>query len=209
MMLQRLGAIYLALFAAFSLMWYATLTSAAPPAAPALEVEDAPPVSEAELVTPVAREPLRAVVLPAQPPASPDWTPIAEQIFNALALALVAWVVRLVGPALLRAGDWIGQRAAAEDLLRDEKMAGLSRMIAVQALDWSLGRLGYTRADLKDVRIRHTVFEFAAGFVHEQWPEIWKWVDQNKNGQIDWFESATAAGLPPVEHALKGAAPAA
>lgn len=137
-----------------------------------------------------------------------DWTNIASTLLNAAALGLVAWVVKLVGPAVLHAGAWVGQRAAAEDLLRDDKMMAISKRLGALGLDLALGRLGYTREDLKDLRIRNAAFDFVATFVHEQWPEVWLWVDKNKNGQIDWFESSQSAEIPPVDHSITARAPA-
>ncbi len=207
--MKRLAAFYAAMFAAF-FIFFATQLAAQdrPPVETAIE---APALTEAEFKAPPA--PVRAAVVPVPDAGGgSDWTSIADQVFNAAALGLIGWIIRLIGPALLRASDWIGQRAAAEDLLRDEKMAGLSKMVGAFALDLALGRLGYTRADLKDVRIRNAALSMAAEFVREQWPEIWKWVDKDKNGQIDWFEATAANDLPPVDHAkaaLAGGAPAA
>jgi hypothetical protein len=107
---------------------------------------------------------------------------------------------------VLKAADLIGQRAAAQDLLRDEKMTAVSQTVGKLALDWSLGKLGYARDDLRDVKVRHAVFSFAAQFAREQWPEVVKWIDQNNNGQIDWLEATQAGGLPPVEHVAKAPA---
>lgn len=202
----------LAAFAAFTIFlfsFYSWLAVAAPPAQlPPVEVSAAQPaIGEADFaVTPVPPPaPVHAGLT--APDTGSDWEPVADQVFNALALALIGWLVRLLSPTILRIGDWIGHRAAAEDLLRDEKMIQLSKIVAMQGLDLALGRMGYTRADLKDVRIRNSVLNFTATFIREQWPEIWKWVDKDQNGQIDWFESQTAGALPAVDHtALRQAA---
>lgn len=196
-------------FVGFALFFYSWLAVAAPPPvevtsmpAPAVETDFAPAVP-APLVT-------QPVVVPA-PASRSDWEPYADQVFYALVLGLVGWVVKLVAPTVIKIGDWVGQRAAAEELIKDEKMNALSKALAVQALDFALGRLGYTRADLRDVRIRNSAGQIAAEFIHAQWPQVWAWVDQNKNGQIDWLESHNATQLPPVDHALtmKQSAPAA
>ncbi len=178
-----------ALFAAFTISFISLITVAA--------FADVSPVSDRDLVAaaaPALAAPVQAVLAS----TGNDWTGIADQVFNALALTLVGWLLRIVSPAALRFGDWVGQRAAVEDLVRDEKMAALAKFVGDQALSLALGRLGYTREDLKDLRIRNAVFDYAANFVREQWPEIWTWVDQNKNGQIDYFEATTAHTLPPV-----------
>ena len=195
-MLKRFTATMLAAFVAVLFVFYATLTSAAPAPGEAPFSIDQPALTEAEFVAlpRPARTPQGAA-----PASSSDWKPIADQVFNALAFALVGWLLRIVSPIALRFGDWIGHRAEIEDLLRDDRRAALAKIVGEQALNLALGRLGYTREDLKDVRIRNAVFDFAARFVHDQWPEIWKWVDQNHNGQIDYFEAVTAERLPPVD----------
>jgi len=186
--------------AAFALLC-ATLTLVPLAAAQSLDSgpADQPGITEAELRAPP--EPVHIPLARAQTIAddASDWTPIADQLFNALALALVGWLLRIVSPIALRFGDWIGHRAEIEDLVRDDRQAALAKIVGEQALNLALGRLGCAREDLKDVRIRNAVFDFAARFVHDQWPEIWKWVDQNHNGQIDYFEAVTAERLPPVD----------
>lgn len=164
--------------------------------------ETPPPLAEAEVtftappVAAPAHRPVRAALVPV---SNSDWTPMVDQVFTAIGLGLVGWIVRIITPMALRFGDWIGQRAAIEDLLRDERMSALAKMVGDQALNLALGRLGYTRDDLKDLRVRNSVFDYAAKYAHEQWPEVWKWVDQNHNGQIDFFEAVTAHSLPPIE----------
>lgn len=199
---NRLTAAAVAAFAAFAMFFYSWLAVAAPPPvevasmpAPAVEADFAPSAAAAALVQP----PPAAVPVPA---SRTDWEPYADQVFYALVLGLVGWIVKLVAPTVVKIGDWVGQRAAAEELIKDEKMNALSRALAVQALDFALGRLGYTRADLRDVRIRNSAGQIAADFIHAQWPQVWAWVDQNKNGQIDWLESHNATALPPVDHGL-------
>jgi hypothetical protein len=166
----------------------------------------AQPTTDAELLR-IAAEPTNAVAAVAAT-APNDWTAIADQIFNALALALVALVVKIVSPVALKAGDWLGQRSAVEEILADNRMMETSEKLGRVGLDLALGRLGYTREDLKDVRIRNAAFSFAATFVKDQWPEVWTWVDKNHNGQIDWLESLTARDLPPVDHNIAAKAPA-
>ncbi len=167
------------------------------------------PVTDAELASQPAAAPRLPVLTVAAPTSSTDWAPIADQIFNALALAVVAWIVKLISPVALKAGDWLGQRAAVEEVLTDNRMMETSERLGRIGLDLALGRLGYTREDLKDVRIRNAAFSFAATFVHEQWPEVWSWVDKNHNGQIDWLEALVAKDLPPVDHNIAAKAPAA
>lgn len=161
--------------------------------------ETLPPITESAVTyqaAPAARPIMRAAVVPV---SNTDWTPMVDQVFTAVGLGLVGWLVRIITPMALRFGDWIGQRAAIEDLLRDERMSALAKMVGEQALNLALGRLGYTRDDLKDLRVRNSVFDYAAKYAHEQWPEVWKWIDQNHNGQIDYFEAVTAHALPPID----------
>ena len=211
--MKRAFAVLAGTFAAFFVLFWLSFVAFADPPAPRemAFLQDQPAIAEGDFASqPAAAPRVLAAVPTSTSPAGggTDWTFVADQLFNAIALALVGWIIRLIGPAALRVGDWIGQRAAAEDLLRDEKMTALSRLLAEQGLNFALGRLGYTRDDLKDVRIRNAAFDVAQRFVREQWPEIWKWIDQDKNGQIDWLESTVSGALPPVDHA-KHAAPAA
>lgn len=208
---KRLTASAIAVFAGFAFFFYSWLAVAAPPGVPPVELAMMQaPASQADFAVTPVQPPSSPVVVPA-PASRTDWEPYADQVFYALLLGLVGWIVKLVAPTVIKIGDWVGQRAAAEELIKDEKMNALSKALAVQALDFALGRLGYTRADLRDVRIRNSAGQLAAEFIHAQWPQVWAWVDQNKNGQIDWLESHNAPQLPPVDHALaaKQAAPAA
>lgn len=198
---KRLAAAAVVVFAAFFLSFYAWLAAASvPPVEVAMLMQQ--PVAESDFAiapAPLAQPPAAAVPSPS---SRTDWEPYADQVFYALVLGLIGWIVKLVAPTVIKIGDWVGQRAAAEELIKDEKMNALSKALAVQALDFALGRLGYTREDLRDIRIRNSAGQIAAEFIHTQWPPIWAWVDQNKNGQIDWLESHNATQLPPVDHAL-------
>lgn len=198
--LKRVSAGAIAVFVVFFLIFFSWLAVAAPPAP---DVVGSPAIAaDAFTVTPVPVPPPAPLRLAAPESAGTNWEPVADQIVSAVALGIVAWLVRLLSPAILRVGDWLGQRAAAEELIKDDKMNALSKALSIQALDFALGRLGYTREDLRDVRIRNAALSMAADFAHDQWPEIWKWVDKDKNGQIDWFESHNATQLPPVDHTL-------
>lgn len=194
------AAVLLVLFVSVFYHWLAV--AAAPPNLPPVEVAQlqAPLSQDAWAVPPAPAQRLVAVEVPGT-----NWEPAADTLFNALLLAVFVWLIR---PVVLKAGTWLGQRAAADELVTDEKMSGLSKVLASQALDYALGKLGYTRADLRDVRVRNSAFSMAADFVHSQWPQLWEWIDQNKNGQIDWLESQTAAEIPPVDHALNARPPA-
>jgi hypothetical protein len=201
-----LPAVFLLVFAG---AWYSHLAVAAPvkpqiaPPDMVLAAADLPgPVGEADFLRQTAPTPQRLVTV-----TSPgtDWEPVADKVFDAIFLTVFIWLVR---PLVLRGSEWLGQRAAAEEITTDEKMSAVSKALSSQALDWALGQLGYSRNDLRDVRIRNAALSMGVEFIRKQWPQVWEWVDQNKNGQIDWLESHVAGTIPVVDHSLTARAQA-
>lgn len=53
-------------------------------------------------------------------------------------------------------------------------------------------RAGWTEADLKDVKIRSALMRELIVWLTAQWPELVEWIDQDKDGEIDFLEQKLA-----------------
>lgn len=209
--LLRVSALFVVLcLFCFAVLGFAANGVRAAPAPAVILIADAAPIAEADFVAPIAAPARAAESKPlvttgtelGAPGSGADWQSAASTLFQALGLALVAWVVKLLSPAALKVGDWLGHRSSVEDLLRDARMMAYGRDLGQAALTYALNRLGYKAEDLKDVRIRNGVLDMANRWGAAQFPEYWRWIDQNQNGQIDFLEGLIGDRLPVVDHAV-------
>lgn len=197
--MKRLFAYHMAAFAAFVFLTVSVFAAPVEDLPRYALLQDEPAVSESELSAPPRSSPTVLALPDGAPAAVPGidiYSPI-NQLLTAIALAIGGYIVVIVKPLLDKLGGWLGNTSKIHDITADLQMDKLAGVVAQQALDWSIGQIpGLKFEDLKDVRIRSSVLHAAATFVRDQWPEIWAWVDKDKNGQVDYLESRLS--LPPV-----------
>lgn len=163
-----------------------------------------PAIPDSGLVPPPVIAPLPGVDLSAP----------ATSLTQAIALALATVMTGVLG--------WIGHgivgllsskasseqakaradtiRAKIDDVSHDLKMNELADQVAAELVGAAANMSGLKLEDLKNVKIRNPTLRLAAKLGAAQWADMWKWVDQDENGQIDWLESKLAKFLPPAEH---------
>jgi len=181
-------------------------------AGPQAVAQEQPPTSDATFIAKAQPAPAMptAIVVPGMDLSGP-----ANTIINSVALglagiltAVLAWigqgVVGLLGAkksseqSKARADDI---RAKIDDVSHDLKMNELSNQVAQEVVDYAINISGIKIEDLKDIKIRNPTLRLAAKFGAVQWVDLWKWVDQDENGQMDWLESKLKKVLPPVDPA--------
>src|SRR5262245_50741356 len=173
------------------------------------------PTSDAALLAPPA-----TVAVPAPNVPGVDLSGPATSIFNAFSYALatvitgvIVWVGHGIA-GLLGAKRQESQasasanaiRARIDDTTHDLKMNQLASEVARELVGAAMNMSGVKLEDMKDLKIRNPTLRVAAKLGEAQWADLWRWVDQDGNGQIDWLESKLHEFLPPATTAIAPAA---
>lgn len=163
--------------------------------------------------TPLApAAPVVVAALPANDNDAPgiDFTPIVNTIIN--------WIVTTVALVIASVLTWVGAKigfkldgfltkkteqaandAATADAQHDITKDTLIEKVIRDGFDYLMKKSGWTVDDLKDVRIKNALMRELIVWVTAQWPELVEWIDQDKDGEIDFLEQKLMnAGALPV-----------
>lgn len=159
----------------------------------------AAPQSEVFRALPVASAPS------AQDEAANDnesgWAGVVSTIRDTAISTMAAVVIAVLTWLAQKVGGWLGTKSALDDVIRDKHMTEYARSAITTAIDYALKKAGATPEQLKDKHFKSAVLESASKFITMQFPEVWKWLDQNNDGVIDYIAAHLPMPAPEAEAA--------
>lgn len=142
---------------------------------------DPPPTTDADLVGATTT----TATVPIVVKTGEDFSAAAGTIHEAIIGTATAVVLSLLTLLSSKLATLIGFNIQLKDVARDIDMEKYTRIVIDKAWVFGVNQIG---GDVSNVDLKVGALRWAAHFINSQFPEVWSWIDRDRDGVIDYIQ---------------------